>query len=37
MRKQTIQYTSPLDALIDDYRHYLELRQNLEKKLQNIA
>jgi hypothetical protein len=72
MRKQTIQYTSPLDALIavakrlsvyeseqkmdseeffdqynrgqladdlmfiewaNDYRHYLDLRQNLEKKL----
>jgi hypothetical protein len=76
MRKQTIQYTSPLDALIavakrlsvyeseqkmdseeffdqynrgqladdlmfiewaNDYRHYLDLRQNLEKKLQNVA
>jgi DNA-binding SARP family transcriptional activator len=72
MRKQTIQYISPLDALIavakrlsvyeseqkmdseeffdqynrgqladdlvfiewvNDYRHYLDLRQNLEKKL----
>jgi hypothetical protein len=76
MRKQTIQYTSLLDALIavakrlsvyeseqkmdseeffdqynrgqladdlmfiewaNDYRHYLDLRQNLEKKLQNVA
>jgi hypothetical protein len=76
MRKQTIQYTSPLDALVavakrlsvyeseqkmdseeffdqynrgqladdlmfiewaNDYRHYLDLRQNLEKKLQNVA
>jgi hypothetical protein len=76
MRKQTIHYTSLLDALIavakrlsvyeseqkmdseeffdqynrgqladdlmfiewaNDYRHYLDLRQNLEKKLQNVA
>ena len=76
MRKQTVQYTSPLDALIavtkrlstygsqqlldseeffdqysrgwllddavfiewaNDYRHYLELRQKLEKSLQNVA
>jgi len=76
MRKQTIQYTSPLDALIavakrlstnenhyqmdsedffdqynrgqlsdeavliewaNDYRHYLVLRQELEKKLQYVA
>jgi len=76
MLKQTIQYTSPLDALIavakrlnsfenkqqmgseeffdqysrgkladdavfvewaNDYRHYLHLHQELEKKLQNAA
>ncbi len=76
MRKQTIQYTSPRDALIavtkrlstyesqqqmdseeffdqysrgqlsddamfvewaNDYRHYLELRQKLEKSLQDVA
>lgn len=76
MRKQTIQYTSPLDALVavtkrlsmneiqyqlesedffdqynrgklsddvvfvewaNDYRHYLALRQDLEKRLQNAA
>ena len=76
MRKQTIQYSSPLDALIEvakrlsilehrqnmdseeffyqysqgllpddavfeewanDYRHYLYLRQELDKKLKNAA
>ena len=76
MRKQTTQYTSPLDALIavtkrlstyesqqqmdsedffdqysrgklsddavfvewaNDYRHYLELRQKIEKSLQNFV
>ena len=76
MRKQSTQYTSPLDALIvvtkrlgtyesqqqmesedffdqysrgqlsdnivfvewaNDYRHYLELRQKLEKSLQNVV
>ena len=76
MRKQTIQYTSPLDALIavakrlsvyereqrmdseeffdrysrgqlsddvvfvewaNDYRHYLALRRDLEKRLQDVA
>jgi hypothetical protein len=76
MRKQTIQYSSPLDALIEvtkrlsifeqqhnmdseeffyqysqgllsddaalvewanDYRHYLYLRQELDKKLKNVA
>jgi tRNA A37 threonylcarbamoyladenosine biosynthesis protein TsaE len=76
MRKQTIQYTSPLDALIavakrlsvyeseqrmdseeffdqysrgqlsddvvfiewaNDYHHYLALRRDLEKKLQDVA
>lgn len=76
MRKQTIEYTSPLDALVtvtkrlslyesqqqmdseeffdqysrgqisddvihiewaNDYRHYLELRQELENKLQHVA
>lgn len=76
MRKQTIHYTSPLDALVavakrlslhesqqqmdseaffdqfsrgqlpddvefvewaNDYRHYLELRQALEKRLQEVA
>jgi len=76
MRKQTIQYTSPLDALIavakrlslyenqqhmdsetffdqysrgqlpddilfvewaNDYRHYLELRQELEQRLHDVA
>lgn len=76
MLKQTIQYTSPLDALIavakrlnsyesqhqmgseeffdqysrgklsddavfvewaNDYRHYLHLHQELEKRLQNVA
>ncbi|MEW6262679.1 MAG: antitoxin TumA [Thermodesulfobacteriota bacterium] len=76
MRKQTIHYTSPLDALIavakrlsfyesqqrmdseeffykysqgqlpdeiiyvewaNDYRHYLDLRQEIEKRLQNAA
>ncbi len=76
MRKQTIQYTSPLDALIavakrlsvyeskqqmdseeffdqysrgqlsddvvfvewaNDYRHYLALRRDLEKSLQDVA
>ncbi len=76
MRKQTIQYTSPLDALVavvkrlnfyesqqqmgseeffnqysrgqlsddavfvewaNDYRHYLDLRQELEKRLQHAA
>jgi len=76
MRKQTIQYSSPLDALIEvakrlsileqqhnmdseeffyqyslgllsddavfvewanDYRHYLYLHQELDKKLKNVA
>ena len=76
MRKETIQYTSPLDALIavakrlsvyeskqqidseeffdrysrgqlsddvvfvewaNDYRHYLVLRRDLEKRLQDVA
>jgi hypothetical protein len=76
MRKQTIQYSSPLDALVEvtkrlsyhemsehmdseeffhrysqgqlsddaehvewanDYRHYLYLRQELDKKLKNVA
>jgi hypothetical protein len=76
MRKQVIQYTSPLDALIavakrlsiyerdqgmdseeffdqyrrgqlsddtvmiewaNDYRHYLDLRRDLEKKIQDVA
>lgn len=76
MRKQTIQYTSPVDALVavikrlsiyesqqqmnsetffeqysqgqlpddsvfiewaNDYRHYLNLRHELEKKLQDVA
>ena len=76
MRKQTIEYSSPLDALIEvakrlnsreiqhqigsedffdrysrgqlsddidfvewanDYRHYLDLRRDLEKKLQHAA
>jgi hypothetical protein len=76
VRKQSTQYTSPLDALIvvtkrlgtyesqqqmesedffdqysrgqlsdnivfvewaNDYRHYLELRQKLEKSLQNVV
>jgi hypothetical protein len=76
MRKQQVQYTSPLDALIavakrlsvfesqhnmdsedffdlyskgelsdeavfiewaNDYRHYLGLRQDLEKRLNNVA
>ena len=76
MRKETIQYTSPLDALVtvakrlslyesqqpmdsetffdqysrgqlsddtlfvewaNDYRHYLEIRQDLEKKLHDVA
>jgi hypothetical protein len=76
MRKHTIQYTSPLDALVavtkrlslyenqqhmdsetffdqysrgqlsdemlfvewaNDYRHYLELRRDLEQRLQDVA
>ena len=76
MRKQTMQYTSPLDALVavakrlslyenqqhmgsetffdqysrgqlsddtlfvewaNDYRHYLELRQELEQRLHDVA
>ena len=76
MRKQTIQYTSPLDALVtvakrlrlyenqqhmdsetffdhysrgqlsddtlfvewaNDYRHYLEIRRALEKRLHDVA
>lgn len=76
MRKQTIQYTSPLDALVtiskrlsiyenqqgmdseeffdqycrgqlsddgvliewaNDYRHYLHIRQELEKRLEYVA
>jgi hypothetical protein len=76
MRKQTMQYTSPLDALVavtkrlslyenqqhmdsetffdqysrgqlsdealfvewaNDYRHYLELRRDLEQRLYNVA
>ncbi len=76
MRKQIIQYTSPLDALVaiskrlsiyetqqhmdseeffnqycqgqlsddamfvewaNDYRHYLHIRQELEKKLEHVA
>jgi hypothetical protein len=76
MRKQTIQYTSPLDALVavakrlslhehqqhmdsetfsdqyrrgqlfddtlfvewaNDYRHYLEIRRDLEKRLHDVA
>jgi hypothetical protein len=76
MRKQTIQYTSPLDALVavtkrlslyenqqhmdsetffdqysrgqlsdealfvewaNDYRHYIELRRDLEQRLQDVA
>jgi hypothetical protein len=76
MRKHTIQYTSPLDALVavtkrlslyenqqhmdsetffdqysrgqlsdealfvewaNDYRHYLELRRDLEQRLYNVA
>jgi hypothetical protein len=76
MRKQTIQYTSPLDALVavtkrlslyenqqhmdsetffdrysrgqlsdetlfvewaNDYRHYLELRRDLEQRLHDVA
>lgn len=76
MRKQTIEYTSPVDALVaiskrlsiyenqhgmdseefydqycrgeladdsmliewaNDYRHYLYIRQEIEKRLQNVA